>query len=150
MTKNLTAVTPLILLLICGCSPPSDPELKEIWWKDQAIVLVDGTNNTTLVPQLEGWKIEIGQVVNTSVLYSIKGKDPNNLYVLRKDLPNSDVYKVIKVYSESVEKMHNETKPFSLGYGIIVFPLIIVIVIAIPYILLNFKRKPFIEFPVKK
>jgi hypothetical protein len=121
---------PLILLLICGCSPPSDPELKEIWWKDQAIVLVDGTNNTTLVPHSEGWRIEIGQVVNSSVLYSIKGKDPNDLYILSKGLPgfkSRDIYHAIKVYSEPLEKMHNETKP-SLWYEILVFILIICII----------------------
>jgi hypothetical protein len=127
---------PLILLLICGCSPPSDPELKEIWWKDQAIVLVDGTNNTTLVPHSEGWRIEIGQVVNSSVLYSIKGKDPNDLYVLRKDLPNGDVYKVIKVYSQPLEKMHNETKP-SLVFTLIVLTALILFLIIPPLISFN-------------
>jgi hypothetical protein len=130
---------PLILLLICGCSPPSDPELKEIWWKDQAIVLVDGTNNTTLVPHSEGWMIEIGQVVNTSVLYSIKDKDPNNLYVLRKDLPNGGVYKVIKVYSQPLEKMHNETKP-SLVFTLIVLTALILFLIIPPLILLGVSK----------
>jgi hypothetical protein len=126
----------LILFLICGCSPPSDPELKEIWWKDQAIVLVDGTNNTTLIPHSEGWRIETGPVVNTSVLYSIKGKDPNDLYILSKGLPgfkSCDIYYVIKVYSEPLEKMHNETKP-SLWYEILVFILILIICIIPPLI----------------
>jgi hypothetical protein len=104
----------LILLLMIGCGP-SDPELNLIWRKNQAIVLTNGTNNITFIPETSlftlAWRRGWGQDVDTSVLYSIKGKNSNDLYTLRQfdwgvqknHYPDTDIYEIIKVYSESVE-----------------------------------------------
>lgn len=100
---------PIILLLICGCSP-SDPELKKIWNKNEAVILTNETGNIILVPSLFYWKLLEGKPNNIGT-YSIKNNHSNDSYIIEKQHHDKgEHYKITKVYSELAEKTHNETE----------------------------------------